>query len=271
MHTLYVVATPIGNLEDISLRALRILKEVKLIAAEDTRKTSRLLNHYQITTPMTSYYEHNKLVKLNRMLDYLEEGDMALVSEAGMPGISDPGYELIVAAIEHGIPVVPVPGASAVTTALAVSGLATDRFTFLGFLPNKSTARRRVLESVAAEKGTLVILEAPHRVQDSLKDILAILGDRRLAACRELTKIHEEVFRGTISEALAHFTVPKGEFTLVIEGNKAEAPKELTKEISKKLRDLRLGGMPAKEAIANIAAETGLSKRELYRVWIEQI
>ena len=271
MHTLYVVATPIGNLEDISLRALRILKEVKIIAAEDTRKTSRLLNHYGITTPMTSYYEHNKLAKLNRMLDYLEEGDMALVSEAGMPGISDPGYELIVAAIEHGIPVVPIPGASAVTTALAVSGLATDRFTFLGFLPNKSVSRRRVLESVAAEKGTLVILEAPHRVQDSLKDILAILGDRRLAACRELTKIHEEVFRGTISEALAHFTVPKGEFTLVIEGNKAEAPKELTKEISKKLRDLRLGGMPAKEAIANVAAETGLSKRELYRVWIEQI
>ena len=271
MHTLYVVATPIGNLEDISIRALRVLKEVKLIAAEDTRKTSRLLNHYQITTPMTSYYEHNKLVKLNRMLDYLGEGDMALVSEAGMPGISDPGYELIVAAIEHGIPVVPVPGVSAVTTALAVSGLATDRFTFLGFLPNKSVARRRVLESVAAEKGTLVILEAPHRVQDSLKDILNTLGDRRLAACRELTKIHEEIFRGTVSEALAYFTTPKGEFTLVIEGNKSESPKELTVEISKKLHHLRSSGMSAKEAIAGVAAETGLSKRELYRAWLEQI
>ena len=148
---------------------------------------------------MTSYYEHNKLVKLNRMLSYLEEGDMALVSEAGMPGISDPGYELIVAAIEHGIPVVPIPGASAVTTALAVSGLATDRFTFLGFLPNKSVSRRRVLESVAAEKGTLIVLEAPHRVQESLKDILAALGDRQIAVCRELTKIHEEIFRGTVS------------------------------------------------------------------------
>ena len=143
MNTLYVVATPIGNLEDISLRALRILKEVRIIAAEDTRKTSRLLNHYQITTPMTSYYEHNKLAKMNRMLEYLAQGDMALVSEAGMPGISDPGYELIKAAIGQGIPVVPIPGASAVTTALAVSGLATDKFTFVGFLPNKSAARRR--------------------------------------------------------------------------------------------------------------------------------
>ena len=270
MHTLYIIATPIGNLEDISLRALRILKEVKLIAAEDTRKTSRLLNHYQIATPMTSYYEHNKLVKLNRMLSYLEEGDMALVSEAGMPGISDPGYELIAAAIEHGIPVVPIPGASAVTTALAVSGLATDRFTFLGFLPNKTVSRRRVLEGVAAEKGTLIVLEAPHRAQDSLKDILVILGDRRLAICRELTKIHEEIFRGTVSEAIAHFTSPKGEFTLVIDGNKAENPKELTKEISNKLRDLRLAGMSAKEAIAGVAAETGLSKRELYRAWLEK-
>ena len=270
MHTLYIIATPIGNLEDISLRALRILKEVKLIAAEDTRKTSRLLNHYEIATLMTSYYEHNKLVKLNRMLSYLEEGDMALVSEAGMPGISDPGYELIVAAIEHGIPVVPIPGASSVTTALAVSGLATDRFTFLGFLPNKTVSRRRVLEGVAAEKSTLIVLEAPHRAQDALKDILATLGDRRLAVCRELTKIHEEIFRGTVSEAIAHFTSPKGEFTLVIDGNKAEGPKELTKEISNKLRDLRLAGMSAKEAIASVAAETGLSKRELYRAWLEK-
>ena len=271
MHTLYIVATPIGNLEDISLRALRILKEVKIIAAEDTRKTSRLLNHYQITTPMTSYYEHNKLAKLNRMMNYFEEGDVALVSEAGMPGISDPGYELIVAAIKQGIPVVPVPGASSVTTALAVSGLATDRFTFLGFLPSKSVSRRHLLESIIAEKGTLLMLEAPHRVQESLQDILAVLGDRRITVCRELTKLHEEIFRGTISQALAHFTAPKGEFTLVIEGNKEESHKELTKEIEKKLRDLRLSGMSAKEAIAGMAAETGLSKRKLYRAWLEQI
>ena len=271
MHTLYVVATPIGNLEDISLRALRILKEVKIIAAEDTRKTSRLLTHYQIKTPMTSYYEHNKLAKLNRMLDYLEEGDMALVSEAGMPGISDPGYELIVAAIEHDIPVVPVPGASTVTTALAVSGLATDRFTFLGFLPNKSTGRRHLLESVIAEKGTLLLLEAPHRLQDSLQDILTVLGDRRIAVCRELTKMHEEIYRGTVSQALTHFNAPKGEFTLVIEGNKMESPQELTTEIAQKLNDLRKSGVTAKEAIAGVAAETGLSKRELYRAWLAQI
>ena len=271
MHTLYVVATPIGNLEDISLRALRILKEVKIIAAEDTRKTSRLLTHYQIKTPMTSYYEHNKLAKLNRMLDYLEEGDMALVSEAGMPGISDPGYELIVAAIEHDIPVVPVPGASAVTTALAVSGLATDRFTFLGFLPNKSTGRRHLLESVIAEKGTLLLLEAPHRLQDSLQDILTVLGDRRIAVCRELTKMHEEIYRGTVSQALTHFNAPKGEFTLVIEGNKMESPQELTTEIAQKLNDLRKSGVTAKAAIAAVAAETGLSKRELYRAWLAQI
>ena len=271
MHTLYVVATPIGNLEDISLRALRILKEVKIIAAEDTRKTSRLLTHYQIKTPMTSYYEHNKLAKLNRMLNYLEEGDMALVSEAGMPGISDPGYELIVAAIEHDIPVVPVPGASTVTTALAVSGLATDRFTFLGFLPNKSTGRRHLLESVIAEKGTLLLLEAPHRLQDSLQDILTVLGDRRIAVCRELTKMHEEIYRGTVSQALTHFNAPKGEFTLVIEGNKMESPQELTTEIAQKLNDLRKSGVTAKEAIAGVAAETGLSKRELYRAWLAQI
>ena len=187
-----------------------------------------------------------------------------------MPGISDPGYELIAAAIEHGIPVVPIPGASSVMTALAVSGLATDRFTFLGFLPNKSVGRRRLLESISAEKSTLIVLEAPHRAQDALKDILATLGDRRLAVCRELTKIHEEIFRGTVSEAIAHFTSPKGEFTLVIDGNKAEGPKELTKEISNKLRDLRLAGMSAKEAIASVAAETGLSKRELYRAWLEK-
>jgi 16S rRNA (cytidine1402-2'-O)-methyltransferase len=271
MHTLYVVATPIGNLEDISLRALRILKEVKLIAAEDTRKTKRLLIHYQIETPMTSYYEHNKLVKIPQILKSLDEGDVALVSEAGMPGISDPGYELIVAALEHGIPVIPIPGASAVTTALAVSGLATDRFTYLGFLSNKSVSRRHSLESVASERGTLVILEAPHRLLSSLKDILATLGDRRVAVCRELTKFHEEIFRGTISQMIEHFAAPKGEFTLVIEGNTKEDKPLSTREIEKTLHTLRLSGMSAKEAIARVATETKLSKRELYRAWLRQV
>src|SRR4030042_399723 len=159
MPVLYVVATPIGNLEDVTLRALRVLREVKLIAAEDTRKTRRLLNAYEIKTTLTSYYEHNKLTKLEYILDYLKEGDVALVSEAGMPGISDPGYELIVAAGRRNIPVVPVPGPSAVITALAVSGLPTDRFIYIGFLPNKAVARRRALESVAGEPGTLIALE----------------------------------------------------------------------------------------------------------------
>lgn len=271
MRTLYVVATPIGNLEDISLRALRILKEVELIAAEDTRKTKQLLNHYQIKTPLTSYYEHNKLAKLNYLLERLETGDIALVSEAGMPGISDPGYELIVAALKHNIKVIPVPGASAVTAALAVSGLATDRFTFLGFLPARQSGRRRLLESMASESATLIILEAPHRLKVSLKDILEILGQRNIAVCRELTKLHEEIFRGTVSQAIEHFIAPKGECTLVIEGNKNEEKPQMSQDIERQLQTLRLSGVPAKVAIARIANETGLSKRELYRVWLKQV
>ncbi len=218
MPILYVVATPIGNLEDISRRALRTLAEVSLIAAEDTRKTKRLLATYDIKTPMTSYYEHNKRTKLDYILAKLEEGDVALVSEAGTPGISDPGYELIAAAGGRGIAVVPIPGPSAIITALAISGLPTDRFTYIGFLPRKSGERRRRLESVADEQGTIIALEAPHRLRAALGDILLTLGDRRIAVCRQLTKLHEEVFRGTINQALEHFMEPRGEFTLVIEG-----------------------------------------------------
>jgi len=190
MPVLYVVATPIGNLEDVTLRALRVLREVKLVAAEDTRKTRRLLNAYDIKTPMTSYYEHNKMTKLEYILDFLKEGDVALVSDAGMPGISDPGYELIAAASERRIQVVPIPGASSVTTALAVSGLPTDRFIYIGFLPNKASARREALKTAANEPGTIIILEAPHRITAALEDILGVFGDRRIAVCRELTKSH---------------------------------------------------------------------------------
>ncbi|MCK4274825.1 MAG: 16S rRNA (cytidine(1402)-2'-O)-methyltransferase [Dehalococcoidales bacterium] len=268
MPTLYVVATPIGNLEDISLRALRVLREVKLIAAEDTRKTRRLLTTYDIKTPMTSYYEHNKLTKLNRILDCLKEGDVALVSEAGMPGISDPGYELIVAAGRHNIPVVPVPGPSAVTTALAVSGLPTDRFLYIGFLPNRSGARRRALEAVAGEPGTIIVLEAPHRIPAALEDILATLGDRRIAVCRELTKLHEEVFRGTLSEAIKYFTEPRGEFTLVIEGKGTKDRPQVTEAVERQLHQMCLAGTTAKEAVATVAGETGLPRRELYQAWL---
>ena len=268
MPTLFVVATPIGNLEDITLRALRTLREVKLIAAEDTRKTRKLLTHYDIKTPMTSYHEHNKRAKLNYILNYLNDADVAIVSEAGMPGMSDPGYDLIVAAQEKGIPVVPIPGPSAVITALVVSGLPTGRFTYIGFLPNKTKARLELLKSVASEPGTIVAFEAPHRLKASLEDIQQALGDRQIAVCREMTKLHEEVFRGTVSAAIEHFTEPRGEFTLVIEG-KPESQPQLTADIEKQLHYRYLSGMPAKKAIAEMAQETGLSRKELYRTWLK--
>ena len=268
MPTLYIVATPIGNLEDISLRALRTLREVKLIAAEDTRRTRRLLDRYDIRTPMTSYFEHNKLTKLQNILERLITEDVALVSEAGMPGISDPGYELIVAAAIRDIPVVPVPGPSAVTTALAVSGLPTDRFTCIGFLPGRAPARRRALESVVGESGTIIALEAPHRLAAALEDILMTLGDRRIAVCRELTKLHEEVFRGTVSGAIEHFRAPRGEFTLVIEGKGSGDRPQMTEAVAERLRRMSLGGTRAREAIAVVAGETGLPRKELYQAWL---
>ncbi len=268
MPTLYVVATPIGNLEDITLRALRTLREVKLIAAEDTRKTKRLLTTYDIKTPVTSYHEHNKWTKLGYILNHLEDEDVALVSNAGMPGISDPGYELIVAANQRGISVVPIPGPSAVITALAISGLPTDRFSYIGFLPHKAGGKRRLLESITNERGTIVALESPHRLLAALDAILLILGDRRVAVCRELTKIYEEVFRGTISQAIEHFTEPRGEFTLVIEGKKEKDKPQLTEDIEGQLHHMRLSGVTAKEAIAKVAGETGLSRNELYRAWL---
>ena len=268
MPALYVVATPIGNLEDISLRALRILREVELIAAEDTRKTRRLLVTYGITTPVTSYHEHNKWAKLDYLLGRLGEIDVALVSEAGMPGISDPGYELIIGANQQDIQVIPIPGASAVITALVISGLPADRFLSLGFLPHKSSGRRRVLASVVAERATIVVLESPHRLLAALVDIQDVLGDRRIAVCRELTKIHEEVFRGRVSQAIEHFAQPRGEFTLVVEGKAEEDKPQLTEDIEGKLRQMRRRGVPAREAIASLACGTGLSRKDLYRAWL---
>ena len=269
MPNLYVVATPIGNLEDISLRALRTLREVALIAAEDTRKTKRLLNKYDIKAPMTSYHEHNKRAKLAYLLDQLREHDVALVSEAGMPGVSDPGYELIAAACEQGIPVVALPGPSAVITALAVSGLPTDRFLFLGFPPRRAGARQELLKSAAGETGTLVLLEAPHRLRETLADLLNIFGDRNIAVCRELTKVHEEVFRGTVSQAIVHFAAPRGEFTLVVAGKRAEKRPEMTENIRQQLSSLHLSGQSAREAIAEVSRATGLSRRELYKTWLD--
>ena len=268
MPTLYIVATPIGNLEDVSLRALRILREVRLIAAEDTRRTKRLLATYDIKTPTTSYHEHNEQTKLDYILSCLEGGDMALVSDAGMPGMSDPGYALVVAASQRSIPVVPIPGPSIIVTALAVSGLPTERFSYFGFLPRKANSRKHLLESVANEQATIVVFESPHRLIPALNDILLTLGDRKIAVCRELTKLHEEVFRGTISQAIAHFTEPRGEFTLVIEGKPEKDKPQMTKDIEQQLHHMRLSGVTAREAIAKVVGETGLSRKVLYQAWL---
>jgi len=270
--TLYVVGTPIGNLEDISLRALRILGEVDLIAAEDTRRTRKLLTHYGIKTPLTSYHEHNKLTKLDELLCTLQQKDVALVSEAGMPGLSDPGYELITGAIARGIPVVPVPGPSALITALVVSGLPTDSFLYLGFLPRRRKERRQLLASVAGERHTLVAFEAPHRLRSSLADLKDVLGDRRIALARELTKMYEEVWRGGVSQALDHFeeNPPRGEFTLVIEGAKEERVTWDEGQVMEALAELLAEGVERKEAVKAVSELAGWPKREVYKVALKE-
>ena len=275
MGTLYLVATPIGNLEDITLRALRVLKEVSLIAAEDTRTARALLTHFSISTPVTSYFEHNKLTKLNQILRALERGDVAVISEAGMPGLSDPGYELVRAALAHSFRVVPIPGASALTAALVASGLPTDQFVYLGFLPRQKNARRKLLQSVADEARTLVAYEAPHRVRASLDDLAETLGDRAICVARELTKLYEEVFRGSVSEACEHFAAhpPRGEFTLVVAGKdeggrmKDEDKTEWSDaRVSAEVRRLIEAGVPRTEAAKRVARESGGARREVYRL-----
>jgi 16S rRNA (cytidine1402-2'-O)-methyltransferase len=219
--TLYIVSTPIGNMEDITLRALRILKEVDLIAAEDTRRTGLLLRHFEIQTSLTSYFEGNELKKREFILAKLKEGkNVALVSDAGTPGISDPGFRLIQWAIENQLPIVPIPGPSAALTALSVSGLPTDAFFFKGFLPHKSKKRRDLLKQLEEVKETLVFYESPHRISETLQDILEILGDREIVLTRELTKVYEEIIRGKASEILNQIgdRTLKGEITLVISG-----------------------------------------------------
>lgn len=224
MPTLYLVATPIGNLEDISQRALRVLRAVALIAAEDTRVTRQLLSHYAISTPLSTYtdaYDRQKTSRQGRVLDELAAGrDVALVSDAGTPGLSDPGYELVQAVMAAGHAVQAIPGPSAVTSALAASGLPADRFLFVGFLPRKAGERRSFLAELAEEPGAVVAFEAPHRLVAALADVQAVLGDRQIAVARELTKRYEQIWRGSVSGALAHFTAnpPRGEITLVIAG-----------------------------------------------------
>jgi 16S rRNA (cytidine1402-2'-O)-methyltransferase len=267
MGTLFLVATPIGNLEDVTLRALRVLGEVSLIAAEDTRTVRKLLTRHGIRARrVISYTEHNRRERTPVILEALRTGDVVLVSEAGTPGVSDPGVHLVEAASAAGFPVSPVPGPSALTAALAVAGLPTQRFCYLGFLPRRRGERRRLLERAAAHSDTIVAFEAPHRLRASLADLLDTLGDRRVVVCRELTKVHEEVFRGTLAQALDHFHTPRGEFTIVVEGARPEQP--APEAVDDLLRELKAQGLRAREAVGLAAERTGLPRREVYRRWL---
>ncbi|HEX5417098.1 MAG TPA: 16S rRNA (cytidine(1402)-2'-O)-methyltransferase [Chloroflexota bacterium] len=265
---LFLVGTPIGNLEDITLRALRILREVPLIAAEDTRQTRKLLDRYEIQRPLVSYYEHNERARVAPLLDHLRENDLALVSEAGTPGISDPGFDLVRAAIAAGVTVVPIPGPSAPVAALAASGLPTDQFVYLGFLPRRPAERRKYLRSVAAEPRTMIAFESPNRLVATLNDIGTELGDREVVVARELTKIHEEFVRGPASRVLARFetTPPRGEITLLIAGNTA-APAPI--DVDERIRVLRAAGLGNAEIAGRVSRESGVPRREIYRLLIE--
>ena len=266
MGILYIVATPLGNLEDITLRALRILKEVSLVATEDTRTTGRLLKHFDIRCPMLSYYEHNKITRLDRVLTALDQGDVALVSEAGTPLLSDPGYELVQAALAQGIEVVSIPGPSALTAAIPASGLPPDRFLFLGFLPRKAADRRGILAEFKSQPVTLIFFESPHRLQAALADMVDILGgDRNIAVCRELTKLYEEIWRGTLTEAVQEWTQrePKGEFTLVVSGA-APPPAWSEAQVEAALTNALAAGLKPSQAVRQVTDQSGWSKREVY-------
>ncbi len=271
MGTLYLVATPIGNLEDISGRALRILREVGLIAAEDTRHTGKLLQHYQIKARLVSYYEHNKLSRLDQILAALETGDVALVSDAGTPALNDPGYELVRAALEAGFPVSPVPGPSAPLAALVASGLPTDAFLYLGYLPRKSNERQRLLAEVADLPYTLIFLETPHRLLAALEDLQHVLGDRQVAVGRELTKLHEEIYRGSISAAQQHFVTqaPRGEFTLVLAGKPATQERWTLEQVQAVLRQRLAQGAAPSQLAGEIARQAGWTRRDVYRMLSE--
>jgi len=277
--TLYIVGTPIGNLEDLTLRAARILGEVSLVAAEDTRVSRRLLSHLGIRPRTTSFHQHNWREKLGVVLAELALGDVALVTDAGMPGISDPGSELVVAASAAGFKVEVVPGPSAVTAALALSGFPGDGFLFLGFLSRRKKDRQSSLREASSSAVPLVLFEAPHRLRATLADLDAVLGDRALAVCRELTKLHEEVFRGTAAQALEHFSSPRGEVVVVVAGRPAVVGVDsevdaddvaaIDLDLRQRLSDLRESGVRAKDAVAQVADSTGLAKNRVYRVWVE--
>lgn len=272
---LYICGTPIGNLEDITLRALRILQEVDLIAAEDTRHTIKLLNHYEIKKPMTSYHEHNKVSKGEYLIEQLKTGkQIALVSDAGMPGISDPGYDLINVALQERIPVVPIPGPTAFVTGLVISGLPTQRFVFEGFLSRTKKQRRAILEKCCSEERTLIFYESPHRLKETLKEMLNILGNRQVVVARELTKRYEEIKRGNLQQVAESFQGEnvKGEITLIVSGAMPDEQSDLVEndepffvQVEKYMAE----GLTKKEAIKKVASERHISKRIVYREVIE--
>jgi 16S rRNA (cytidine1402-2'-O)-methyltransferase len=270
--TLYLVATPIGNLEDITYRAVRVLGEVDLIACEDTRQTRKLLDRYGIHRPMESYHEHNERARAGELVARLREGaSIALVSDAGVPLVSDPGYRLVASAVEAGIVVQPVPGPSAALAALSASGLPTDCFYFGGFLPSKRTQRRKVLEALAAEPATLVFYETPHRILEALADVEEILGARPVVVAREMTKIHEEFLRGTAGEVrrvLEERAAVKGEITLLV--GKGEAPPAEERPLEEEVAECVRQGTPRMDAIKMVAKRRGLSKREVYQALLER-
>ncbi len=276
MPTLYIVSTPIGNLEDISLRALRVLREVSLIAVEDTRHARKLLNHFEIKTRTISYHEHIKYDRLPAILRAMDEGDVALISDAGTPGLSDPGYELIAAAIEAGHNVTPLPGANAVFAALVVSGLPFSQFTYLGFAPRKSRERLAFFAPYKEAAYPIVFYEAPHRLLDTLRDMESVLGaSRRVVTANDLTKLYEEVRREMLAEAIAHFTTkePRGEYTVVIAA--AESPLEPATppgedELLARLHAMTSAGESPTGAIKQLASETGLPRRQLYDLWLHR-
>ena len=246
-----------------------MLREADLIAAEDTRVTRKLLARYEIATPVTSFHEHNRRSRLAELLERLADTDIALVSDAGTPTINDPGQDLIAAAAAAGFDVVPLPGASAVITALAASGMGGDGFVYVGFLPRERSKRVALLTSLRGEQRAMVAFETPHRLVSALADIQETLGDRAIAVCRELTKLHEEVYRGTISGAVAHFTNPRGEFTLVMEGASSAPALDDEADVDELLTEAKRRGMTARDAIAEVGAVTGVSRRELYTRWLK--
>lgn len=271
MSILYLIATPIGNLEDISARALKTLREVTLILAEDTRHTGKLLAHYGIKTPLSSYYEHNKIIKLPEILARLQEGDLALVSDAGTPLLNDPGYELVRSVLTAGHDVSPIPGPSAPLSALIVSGLPADAFLYLGYLPRKDSDRRQKIKEITELPYTIIFLEAPHRLLTTLSALSTELGDRQIAVARELTKLYEEVQRGTISEMVEHFTEhkPRGEFTLVIDGFHPNIETWSIDELKREIEARMMINQPATTAAKEISIKSGWPRRKVYNLIIE--